>query len=59
MGQIEYDYIVLGEAITNSVNCAKIGKNPKDKMKKLLESVGKEVNREYIYEEISGGIQQF
>ena len=31
-----------------------VGKNPKDKMKKLLESVGKEVNREYIYEEISG-----
>jgi len=31
-----------------------VGKNPKDKMKKLLESVGKEVNREYIYEELSG-----
>ena len=26
----KYDYIVLGEAITNSVNCAKIGKNQKD-----------------------------
>ena len=30
-----------------------VGKNPKEKMKKLLESIGKEVNREFIYESLS------